>query len=316
MTLKAQELHQHRKNMYDSIADYHRQFLDTSTGLIKKNYVEQRSCPVCDSNQPLYLFNKNGGTFVKCNHCTMVYLNPVFKDDELALYYQNNTGMQAAAHESENDFYRTIYSKGLDLIEAQTSIGKILDIGCSGGFFLDLAKARGWQTYGLELNKTEVAIAKKKGHQIQESTLEDWDVPGCFEAICLWDVFEHIKDGAAMLTCLAKMLKPGGVIFLQIPNAASLAARILHEKCNMFDGIEHVNLYNPKTLQQLAQQQGFIIPLLHTVIDELAVTKNHLNYDAPYSGQFLNTTDLDFLTPALIHDNHLGYKIQAILTKK
>ena len=67
----------------------------------------------------------------------------------------------------------------------------------------------------------------------------------------MWDVFEHIKDPHKILKEIKKKLVKNGLIFMQIPSSDSIAAKILREKCNMFDPIEHVNLYNLNSLRKL-----------------------------------------------------------------
>lgn len=310
-TTNAQKLHAERATMYATIQNRLSGYLDPNTNLIHSQYLEERSCPVCSQNQETFIFYKNGGRYVKCKSCSMLYLNPVFKDCELTKYYATNTTVQAQAHESESDFYRKIYTQGLLEIEQFTNVDTLLDIGCSSGFFLDCARERGWTTYGLELNTTEAKIARQKQHCIATSSLEQYQTQQKFNAICLWDVFEHIKNPKAMLNRLKQFLTPNGVLFIQVPNAQALAARIMREECNMFDGIEHVNLYNPSTLKRVLEQEDFHLQNLQTIIDELAVTQNYLNYDPPYTGQY-EQQNLEFLTPELIHQHQLGYKIQAV----
>lgn len=312
----AKALHQSRRQMYETIDAYRRSFVDSVNGQIAKTYVEIRACPVCNSTDAHTMFIKNGGTYVKCKSCGMVYLNPVFKDEALQEYYRNNSMIQAEAHLSESDFYTSIYEKGLRSIAKFVEPGALLDIGCSSGFFLDIARQKGWATYGIELNRAEYAIAKSKGHKVWNVPMEEVDSDQKYKAVTLWDVFEHIKNGGAYLQALTKKLEVDGLVFLQIPSAASLAARILQEKCNMFDGIEHVNLYAPDTIKLLCDKSGFAILNLDTVIDELKVIKNYLNYEDPYFGDFAESSDVGFLTESLVHETQLGYKMQIVLKRK
>lgn len=90
-----------------------------------------------------------------------------------------------------------------------------------------------------------------------------------FDVICLWDVFEHIKDRISFLKILKNHLHKNGLIFLQIPNADSLAARILQEKCKLFGGFEHVNLYNPSTIKKIAQKAGLHLVKIVSIINEM-----------------------------------------------
>lgn len=313
-TLDAKRLHDSRQKMYEATDSYRQSFIDPETGQLSARLSEERACPVCSSQDHYELFHKNGGRYVRCQSCTMVFLNPVLKDAELALYYQNNNAAQALAHIEEADFYRRIYSTGLDLVGAHIQAASVLDIGCSSGLFLDVARVRGYKTFGIELNKAELAMAQKKGHTVWGSELRDVASAERFDVICLWDVFEHIKDGVGYLQQLVQRTRgTGSLVFIQVPNAASFAARVMREKCNMFDGIEHVNLYSPSTITETARRAGFDVLAMNSVIDELKPTLNYLRYDDPYQGSFSPLPDLSFLDAGVIHANRLGYKLQVVL---
>ena len=314
-TEDAKILHESRKKMYDQAEQYRNSFLDKKTGLINHKYLEKRVCPVCESTESREIFKKNGGTYVICEKCEMVFLNPVFKDDELVLYYQCNNSNQALAHNSEVDFYRRIYTSGLDLICNHKSSGDLLDIGCSSGLFLDVS-AEKFRAHGIELNKSEIEIARAKGHIVWDKPIEIVDFEGKdkFDVITLWDVFEHIKDGITYLSNLKSKVRSGGVVFLQIPSADSLAARIMREKCNMFDGLEHVNLYSRTTIRKAAEKAGYKVLGMVSVIDELKPLLNYLSYEDPYYGQFRDVSGVDFISKDLIFSNMLGYKLQVLLS--
>lgn len=313
-TLDAKTLHQNRKAMYYEADSYRQSFIDPTTGLIDSKYVENRVCPVCGSGDHRIIFQKNGGIYVTCDGCSMIFLNPVFKDEHLVRYYQNNNCNQALAHDSESEFYRRIYSTGLELIAAVKAEGSILDIGCSSGLFLDVAKENKYVTHGIELNKVEVEIARSKGHPVWDKPLDQCKSKNTFDIITLWDVFEHIKDGASYLKDLRSRLRKDGLVFLQIPSADALAARVMRERCNMFDGLEHVNLYSLRTITKTATDAGFKVQAASSVIDELKPVLNFLQYEDPYNGSFNARDDFDFLTPDLIQRKLLGYKLQVVLS--
>jgi SAM-dependent methyltransferase len=316
-TSDAKHLHESRQKMYAATDAYRQSFVDPKTGQVHAQLTEQRACPVCGSTDHFELFGKNGGRYVRCQSCDMVFLNPVLKDTELARYYQNNTAAQAMAHAGEADFYRRIYSMGLDLLAQHAASGAMLDIGCSSGLFLDIAGERGYKTFGVELNKAELEIARNKGHTVWDCELHQVPSSERFDAICLWDVFEHIKDGVGYLKQLAQRNRTlSSLVFMQIPSAASLAARVMREKCNVFDGIEHVNLYSPSTITQTAHRAGFEVLAMESVIDELKPTFNYLRYDDPYQGSFAPPLDLAFLDANTIHANKLGYKLQVVLRQR
>jgi SAM-dependent methyltransferase len=312
-TENAAALHQQRQQMYEATDRYRSSFLDPASGLLRPDLLEERACPVCGDSAQHKLFVKGGGQYVRCASCSMVFLNPVFKDAALADYYRHNTAAQAAAHGSEEAFYRRIYGAGMDLAQHHVRRGDLLDIGCSGGLFLDVARERGWKTFGIELNEQEVVIAESKGHQVWNAEIGALTTERRFALISLWDVFEHIKDGVGYLRALADRLAPDGAVFMQIPSADSLAARVMREHCNVFDGLEHVNLYGQATINQAAQRAGYDVLAIESVIDELKPLMNFLAYEHPYQGSFKPQPGLDFLKPELLHQRKLGYKMQVLL---
>lgn len=313
------ELHEKRMKMWNESIENHKKYINASTGLFLDKFTKKRSCPVCNSDDYSTIFTKEGGTYVKCQDCTMVYLNPVFTDEAIVEYYQTNHTEQAEVVESDTDnFYINIYNGGLDNLQNTNSkINNILDIGCSSGTFLDLAKKRNLTTYGIELNKAEFEFAKKKGHTVFNDLLENISFDVQFDAITMWDVFEHIIDGEFHLNTMKKLLNKNGLIYLQIPSSDSLAAKILQEHCNMYDGLEHVNLYGVETIKKLAEKCDLEILSIKTIIPEIGVINNFLNYEDPYLG---NTLNKKFI-PNIIDEDKLletlqGYKLQVILGDK
>ena len=133
--------------------------------------------------------------------------------------------------------------------------------------------------------------------------------------ITLWDVFEHLKDGHTYLKEFGNHLEAGGIILLQVPNGYALAAQMLQEKCNMFDGLEHVNLYNPRNIAVLAEQCGFKVAAIQSVISEVKVMAKYLNYEDPYSGESKPANLTQMLNEETILKDLLGYKIQVALKK-
>jgi 2-polyprenyl-3-methyl-5-hydroxy-6-metoxy-1,4-benzoquinol methylase/Zn ribbon nucleic-acid-binding protein len=310
----AKQLHEGRKAMYRDGQRYHDVFKDPDTGLFQDKLLESRSCPVCQADQPQKLWLKDGGSYVKCSKCHMCYLNPVFTDQAIKDFYVGYPTTQADVVKNESEFYRRIYERGLSLISKFTSQGALLDVGCSSGFFLDVAREKGWKTNGIELNQKELAVAVSNGHPVHQKVLEDCQFLEKFQVISLWDVFEHIKNPTSFLSAIRENLAPGGVLFIQTPNFEALAPRIMHEHCKMFDGLEHVNVYSPRTIPLIAAKNGFEVVALETVISEIPIISNFLEYEDPYFGEaehfgkILGLIDEDSL-----HRNLLGYKMQIIL---
>lgn len=318
MSQTVKELHEKRMKMWDESMKNHAKYINPKTGIFLEKYTENRVCPVCQSRNELEIFYKEGGRYVICQDCTMVYINPVFKDSSIKEYYEVNHSEQAAVVESDtDDFYVKIYNDGIDTIFKEVDkANNILDIGCSSGTFLDQVKKRNINVFGIELNQSEYKLAISKGHTVYNDLVENIQFKDKFDAITMWDVFEHIKDGEFYLNLMKTLLTENGVIFLQIPSSDSLAAKILREHCNMYDGLEHVNLYGVETIKLLAQKCGLEVLSLKTVISEIGVMNNYLNYEDPYLGSTKNKEFIpNLIDEKKIHDTLQGYKLQVVLGK-
>ena len=315
MAKNVEEIHNKaRQNMWDQSIDNHKLYIDETTGLFKKEFVEKRSCPACNRDHCINIFSKEGGQYVSCLSCRMVYLNPVFTDAALTAYYTNNKVEQGLVVSDDFTFYEELYNKGLTAAQGRTSVSNILDIGCSTGLFLDIAKSNGWKTYGLELNQIESEISGNKGHKVEKDLLENANFDVKFGIISFWDVFEHIKDGAKTLRLAKELLTDDGVILIQIPSSDSIAAKVMQGKCNMFDGLEHVNLYGVNSLKLLVENCKLNILDIKSVIPELGVLNNYLNYEDPYTSAGDNFKSVfTLVSDEEVLQSLLGYKLQVVL---
>lgn len=193
----------------------------------------------------------------------------------------------------------------------------MLDIGCSGGYFLSIASKQGFVTSGIEPNAEESAYASEHGIKILGSTISDLDNSQKFDVITLWDVLEHIREPINYLQRLQSHLNPTGLVFVQIPSSDSLAARIMRDSCNMFDGIEHLTLFSAFSLDMTFMKAGFTRIDSKSVISELYALQNYLSYERdPYLGTPEAPFCAEFLQAEAIESSGLGYKIQAVYKVK
>lgn len=302
-------LHLARKVQLDKSSRYVEQFL---ANIDPKLDFEIASCPICDSTPEAPLFTKNGGKYCFCQSCKHIFLSNPLSEAKLLNFYSGYPTSSLEWHQNESDFYKKIYIKGLELIQSVPQVRTVLDIGCSSGYFLSIAAEHGLDCYGIEPNRQEVVYAIDNGINVIGSTISDLgDLT--FDAITLWDVLEHIRRPVAYLQQLRSHLNPNGLIFVQVPTSDSLAARIMREACNMFDGIEHLTLFSAASLDAAFSQAGLKCITKYTVISEIYAIRNYLSYSIdPYLSGSDAQLAVDLLEPELIESSGLGYKIQAV----
>ena len=86
----------------------------------------------------------------------------------------------------------------------------------------------------------------------------------------------------------------------------------MQEKCNVFDGIEHVNLFNENNIYTIAKKNRFKVLSVESVISEIPIISNYLNNYHPYLGISKEKKILGILDDKILHKKYLGYKMQVV----
>jgi len=142
---------------------------------------------------------------------------------------------------------------------------RIFDIGAATGYFLDLAKQRGWQTGGTEISEYAAKIATERGHQVFCLEADQLATDQKFDVVTMWDVLEHIKDPIAYLKKANDLLADNGWLAINTVNRGSLVAKILGLKWHLIVPPEHLNFYSRRNLEIALRQSGFEIVKVSTL---------------------------------------------------
>ncbi len=144
-------------------------------------------------------------------------------------------------------------------VERCSEKGRVLDIGCGRSDFLSVMAGRGWEVTGLEMNERAADYAKDAlGLDVRVGTLKDQRFPNDhFDAVTLWHVFEHFRDPALLLKECRRILKPGGLLVVAIPNRASLQARLTGNGWFHLDVPYHLYHFSLGNLKKLIGKGGF-----------------------------------------------------------
>lgn len=213
-----------------------------------------------------------GATVVDCTACGFAHLDPLpdaasLRETYRRHYYDSVKPDYLARETSEQAFWRLEYDDKLDAIAALRggAGGRLLDVGCSGGFFLAHARARGWDGIGLEPSAQAAAHARGLGVSVVEAFLEDvdWTRLGRFAAVHAKLVLEHLADPAALLRRAREVLVPGGVICLQVPNDFNALQAVVHTTLGTppwwVAPPYHVNYFDFASLGRLCARTGFAV---------------------------------------------------------
>jgi 2-polyprenyl-3-methyl-5-hydroxy-6-metoxy-1,4-benzoquinol methylase len=136
---------------------------------------------------------------------------------------------------------------------------RLLDVGCGNGDFLVGVQEAGWKVLGLEPDTNAAATARKRGIDVIDGLIDALaDQSGCFDAITLSHVIEHVHEPRELLCSVHRLLKPGGTVYIETPNIQSNGAQVFGKNWRGIETPRHLVLFTPNSLSDLLTEFGFI----------------------------------------------------------
>ena len=140
--------------------------------------------------------------------------------------------------------------------------GKVLDVGCSAGYFVEAALDRGFDATGLEPSTWLCERARERvgSERVLQGTFEVTSLEGSsFDAVTMWDVLEHVPDPLSFLRRAWGVLRPGGVLLLNVPARDTWMARLLGSHWPLLLP-EHLFYFSRRSLEIGLGTAGFESP--------------------------------------------------------
>lgn len=197
---------------------------------------------------------KKHSRIVRCKSCDLVYTNPMETPQSLLRGYQD---VEDPEYLRTEKYRKLLLVNHLQHIMKFKSAGRLLDIGCFAGYFLELAKKEGWKTEGIEPSVWASKLAKKRKVNIIGESVEKVKLqPHHYDVITMWDVIEHLSDPKKILKKCYQALAKDGIIALGTPNIDCLVAKIMGSNYPYILRM-HLLFFSPKTLQKMLKDVGF-----------------------------------------------------------
>ncbi len=231
--------------------------------------LQEVSCPLC--NGPDHVHERHIGAFqlVRCRNCGMVFVNPQPTPEALAAGYSGR-GLLARCIGGRTDkttFYETWFGSRdrrrwtavLRRMARMTGKGRLLEYGCGPALVGQMAADDGWQVEAIDLGEWIRELQPQRSFPLHVGTLieQHW-TDGRFDAIYAQDVLEHLQRPLDELRELARILRPGGVIYVHVPNYASLTIRLGVSRFAYNEPLGHLNYFTPRTLGEMLRRAGFL----------------------------------------------------------
>ncbi len=219
--------------------------------------MEYIRCNLCEADNTKIYYHKDGMNIVECKECGLIYVNPRINDPN-----PNNI------YDSEYfDYYfltshanKKTFAHRLKLLEKYyPQKGDILDVGCSIGDFLEVAKSRGWNPSGIDVSPfLHDWVKENLGFEIQigdflEAPYED----DSFDVVHMGDSIEHMLDPSAALEKVRRVLKKDGIGYVRVPDAKAISPRIFGINWIQLKPTEHLFYFTRATMRKMLEQKGF-----------------------------------------------------------
>ena len=228
--------------------------------------LEMVRCPLCGSGSTSIIHIHKPFQVVLCKNCNLSYLNPRLKELVMARVYEGReyfsdgdmTGYRDYTSQ-ESSLRITFRSFLAELKRLGFTSGRLFEVGCGYGYFLDEARDFFPYRFGAELSSEAANLARKlPAVTIWRGEINSLPMQWSnFDIIVAINVIEHIYAPLEFLISLKQRLRSGGTIVLATPDFGSFWPKILRDKWPSFKIPEHVVFYNKKTLGLLLEKAGF-----------------------------------------------------------
>lgn len=230
--------------------------------------LETVACYICGRTDGAVLLHDPPFRVLRCAGCGLGYTSPriaasrvheIYSD----AYFRSDSARDYGYTDYARDrrAYTRTFEKRADVIAPFVAPGgRILDVGCAAGFFLDVMRRRGHAVTGVEVSHGILRTARELFDlpDLHSGRLSDAPLAaGSYDLVTLWDVIEHLPDPLSELAIVHRLLREDGVLVLQTQDLSSRFARLLGRRWHHFKQAEHLYHFDPATVRALLSRAGF-----------------------------------------------------------
>jgi len=192
-----------------------------------------------------------------CRDCGLARSKPPADLEDIEELYRDVEDPEYFASEAERrDSFRAALFR-IENLRPGGPPGRLLEIGCSVGLFLDEARKRGWDAVGIEPSRWAAESARARGLPVFNGTLEEFAPEGGpFDVVVSWDVWEHLEDPLGALGRAYELLKPGGFFVFTTVNLGGLGRKLFRGRWPWFMRM-HLHYFTRESLTRMVRSSGF-----------------------------------------------------------
>jgi SAM-dependent methyltransferase len=236
--------------------------------------VHHEACPVCASGKIVsfiscadHFLSKENFELYKCTDCSFVFTQDHPAEEDIGRYYESDDYISHSTSSKGllNKIYFLVRSimlrKKRNIVKNMSGLkrGTLLDIGSGAGHFAEAMKDAGWLVKGVEINeKARDFSIKRAGLEVISPDSISSLMSGSFDCITLWHVLEHFHSPYKYPEEIMRLLRPGGLCLVALPNSASYDAEHYKQYWAAYDVPRHLWHFNPESFSLFSEKSGFI----------------------------------------------------------
>lgn len=228
------------------------------------------TCRLCGARLAIPLGQPGLEHLEQCSACGLVYVrNFPAAEDVHSIYdesYYRNTASHVVGYEDyeadQANIVNTARRRLKFIAKRHPEPGRLLDVGCALGFFMEAASEAGWHATGIDISHyASTAASERTGQPVHCGELEHAGFADkSFDVVTLWDVVEHMADPLTQLQECHRILTDDGLLVLSTPDIGSLVAKITGPRWMGFKlADEHLFYFSLATVANLLDRAGFQI---------------------------------------------------------
>lgn len=188
--------------------------------------MSEATCPSCQAEGHIIGTSSDVDVY-QCPGCELCFLPASVRpnSDKDNHWYGELAGTPEGKGEEYIAHMGGSYIAQLKQLEPLVNGKKVLDVGCGLGIFLAVAKRHGWEAHGVESSEHSVEFARRQYGLDYHSSLDELGA-NSFDVVRISHVLEHIPEPLGFLVALKRVLKPGGVLAIIVPNREPLTCLV------------------------------------------------------------------------------------------
>jgi ubiquinone/menaquinone biosynthesis C-methylase UbiE len=228
-----------------------------------------KKCTYCEYRKLFKSQRVKGYDLYTCQKCGLMMTDIPAKQSQKKVNAQVYSDEYLKLYEERQLLLIKRFASKVKLIDKLSSGGNILDVGCSTGLFLqslDKFSQKEWNKYGIDINKKSIDLAnqKKLGKILCSDLHHKYFSDNFFDVVTCFDVLEHDTNVKENLKEIRRILKPNGVLVIQVPNKNSLMAKLCGDNWDWWSVPDHVYHFSPYLLKKILIDNGFTLMKMYT----------------------------------------------------